>query len=121
METVRSNISFNLVNKTDSAKYVVESYVNGKSWYRIWSDGFCEQGGQFRSVAGANQVLTFLKPFKDTNYTVFGTNQQTVDAGICGIAFTAFTNSQCRYCTGYNGTFYSEDFYWFATGYIEQN
>lgn len=48
---------------------VVESYVNGKSWYRVYSDGWCEQGGEF--LASYNGVTTnFLKPFKDINYYI---------------------------------------------------
>ena len=30
--------------------HLVETYVNGTSWYRIWSDGFCEQGGQTQLI-----------------------------------------------------------------------
>lgn len=121
METVRRDVNFNIVERTEfeEVQCIVETYVNGKSWYRVWSDGFCEQGGQIRSVAGADQKLTFLKPFKDTNYTVFGMNQQTTDAGICVMAAKAYTTTQCLYCTAYNGSFYSEDFYWFATGYVK--
>ena len=28
-----------VTNKINSMKYVVESYQNGTTWYRIWSDG----------------------------------------------------------------------------------
>lgn len=45
--------------------YIIESYVNGTSWYRVWSDGWCEQGGQ---TGGG--VVTFLKSFADSNYFV---------------------------------------------------
>lgn len=47
---------------------VVETYKNGASWYRVWSDGWCEQGGNGTLVSGVYTV-TFLKPFVDTNYT----------------------------------------------------
>lgn len=46
---------------------VVETYRNGTNWYRVWSDGWVEQGGLV--VDGATS-LTFLKPFVDANYTV---------------------------------------------------
>lgn len=45
---------------------VVSTYKNGSSWYRIYDDGWCEQGG-YASSAGA---ITLLKSFKDTNYTI---------------------------------------------------
>ena len=59
-----------IANKVDrsEADYVVESYVNGTEWYRVYKSGWVEQGG---SVSGTSNVaVTFLKPFKDTNYTI---------------------------------------------------
>jgi hypothetical protein len=49
------------------AQVVIETYSNGTSWYRVWSDGWCEQGGR-QYVSNAQVAVTFLKPFKDTNY-----------------------------------------------------
>ena len=44
---------------------IVETYKNGNSWYRVWSDGWVEQGG----YKGANtNTITFLKSFKDYSY-----------------------------------------------------
>lgn len=51
------------------AHSIVETYVNGTSWYRVYSDGWCEQGGRFQSNDATNTTVTFLKPYKDTNYT----------------------------------------------------
>lgn len=50
------------------AQVVIETYVNGTSWYRVWSDGWCEQGGQ--TAAGTSITVTLLKPFKNLNYNV---------------------------------------------------
>ena len=49
---------------------VVTNYVSGASWYRIWSDGWIEQGG-FVSNAPNNTdtTVTFLKKFSNTNYS----------------------------------------------------
>ena len=52
---------------------VTQNYVNGTSWYRVWSDGWKEQGGQYRTTTTQRQtwgVITFLKPFSNTNYNV---------------------------------------------------
>ena len=56
-----------LKSSLTEAQVVVETYVNGTSWYRIWSDRWCEQGGATES--GTTHTITFLKPFRDTNYT----------------------------------------------------
>ena len=49
--------------------YITETYSNGASWYRVWSDKWCEQGGTGNT---ANTTITFLKPFRDINYTLVG-------------------------------------------------
>ena len=47
---------------------IVQNYVNGTSWYRVWSDGWIEQGG--RHSAGDSVSVALLKAFSNTNYTV---------------------------------------------------
>lgn len=44
--------------------YVTQTGSRGTEWYRVWSDGFIEQGGH-----GTGSVCTFTKPFSNTNYT----------------------------------------------------
>ena len=46
--------------------HVIETYRSGASWYRIWSDGWIEQGGKGTGVA----TISLLKAFSDTNYTL---------------------------------------------------
>jgi hypothetical protein len=58
----------------DSVAVVTQNYLNGQSWYRVWSDGWIEQGGRVASGNGNTATVTLLKPFKDTNYGVFWNN-----------------------------------------------
>lgn len=44
---------------------LIKSYKSGTNWYRIYSDGWCEQGG----VVSAD-TTTFLKTYADTNYNL---------------------------------------------------
>lgn len=44
--------------------YVTETWSSGTEWYRVWSDGFIEQGGH-----GTGSECTFSKPFSNKNYT----------------------------------------------------
>lgn len=46
---------------------VVTSYRSGASWYRVWSDGWIEQGGT-STFSSTTCVVTFHKAFADTNY-----------------------------------------------------
>ena len=47
--------------------HIVETYSSGTSWYRIYSDGWCEQGG-FVSSASGTVTVNFLKTMADTKY-----------------------------------------------------
>lgn len=42
---------------------IVESYRNGNDWYRVWSNGFIEQGGYESNISSSGKTITFLKPF----------------------------------------------------------
>ena len=54
------------------ARSIIETYVNGTSWYRVYSDGWCEQGGRATVPQGANVDITFLIPYANTDYYVNG-------------------------------------------------
>jgi len=50
---------------------IVESYVNGTSWYRVYADGWIEQGGRLTGIADSTEsTLTYLKPFKNLPLSV---------------------------------------------------
>lgn len=53
-----------------SIPYITSKYRNGNSWYRIWSDGWLEQGGT--SSAGYNSPVTvsFIKQYDAVPLTV---------------------------------------------------
>lgn len=56
--------------KSDTAQiprpitYVTKTWSRETEWYRVWSDGFIEQGGH-----GTGSECTFSKPFSNKNYT----------------------------------------------------
>lgn len=53
------------------AAYLVETWHSGTEWYRVWSDGWIEQGGITTAVSGTrNYQINFNKAFTDTNYFV---------------------------------------------------
>ncbi len=96
---------------------VVENYVNGTSWYRVWSDGWCEQGGR-EWFATAGTQITFLKAFKDTNYTLTtGLNagdNYVKSLNVSSILSTSFTGK----ATTDGGGSISSIYWWKACGYI---
>lgn len=98
-------ISFATAMNTAGIRTVVESYVNGTSWYRVYSDGWCEQGG----YQTTNGQLTFLIPFNDDNY--FGVHQTALSSGDVGASNLRFNS---RTSTGA----YVSAGWWMACGYI---
>lgn len=105
--------SFRALDANENISYVVKSYSNGTDWYRVYSDGWCEQGGWTvtgESVYGV--TVTLLKPFKDTNYSVFTTGRYTnsSDKG-WNYAHTLTT-------TNFKAVQTSSGVYWEAKGYI---
>lgn len=79
----KANIDLsNCTSPIVSAPYIVE--VSDKSilpsWYRVWSNGWCEQGGQLGSASATSYTVTFLKTFIDTNYALLATDSTGTDS-----------------------------------------
>ena len=61
-----------IINERNLVKFipVIETYVNGTSWYRIYADGWCEQGGRIAASSSTSQTNILLKTMIDTNYNI---------------------------------------------------
>lgn len=101
----------NLIESLTTCHVIIESYNNGGSWYRVYDDGWCEQGGDF---INSNSV-TFLKPFLDTSYSVFISYKNTTNTSTIGVSYVA-TNSQTA--TGFTIATSSVTRTWIAMGYV---
>lgn len=57
---------------TAGIRTVVDTYSNGYNWYRIWSDGWVEQGGRINAPTSSPFIgmVNLLKTMADTNYTI---------------------------------------------------
>ena len=119
-----SNLNVNLpfravdVNEMQEVQCVVETYNNGTSWYRVWSDGWCEQGGISPSGGDTStQTVTLLKAFSNTDYNVVAI-QRDGPAGnyTNGLRILNYTTAsfQINYRTGGTTTAY-----WKACGYTK--
>lgn len=110
-------------NKSQSdVDYVVESYQNGTSWYRVYKSGWCEQGGYVNN--NTNYVeIAFLKQFADTNYSIQAT--AGFDSGFTPTAWVFPSNKSttsvriaAERWSSANYTAAVSSFYWEAKGYI---
>lgn len=91
-------------------RVVTQSYSSGQSWYRVYSDGWCEQGG----YQGSWNVKTFfMKSFANTSYTV---NITPLGNHACYENCNVHT-LQTDGFVGHEHTDVSAGYYWIAFGY----
>lgn len=111
----RAKQAFQVVDNSATPR-IMETYQNGTSWYRVWSDGWCEQGGLATQASG-DVTITLLKPYKDLNYIISHTAQAIasndyVKIGSSNISVSGFT----AYWNGDEKS--SKSIYWHTMGYI---
>lgn len=97
--------------------YVTETWKSGTEWYRVWSDGFIEQGGKINS-AGSTTDITMHKEFTTTDYRAFVT--QALNGGATFNANILIISPNKTKTTLRLQTFNADNgnqFYWLAQGY----
>lgn len=94
----------------DGKANITTTYSNGKNWYRVWSDGWIEQGGKHGAING---TITFHKSFTTINYTLLlavtdyrGGSYAPSSSGLSTTGFTLFSAG--------NATLGG---FWYACGY----
>jgi hypothetical protein len=101
---------------------VVQNYLSGTSWYRVWSDGWKEQGGRASISNGlATSTVTFLKAFSDANYSI---QAQAISSGSfanmdeeAGVHILSITKSNVVFESTWASTTTSKTITWYACGY----
>lgn len=95
--------------------YITETYVNGTNWYRVWSDGWIEQGGYFSTDTA---TVTFLKAFATSAYNVqttcgTGESDRSVRTFPIRLGSMTTTGMIIQSCPSFAQT----PVYWYACGY----
>ncbi len=113
--TARKNLGLNNTG-IDATAYVVQTYKGANSWYRKWSDGWIEQGGNTNSISG---TITFPKAFTRAPLSIIMQQKQTghfafLDGENTG-TFSAPTATNFRFGWWNYGDNYG--MYWYACGY----
>lgn len=113
-------VSIRLPKVYNKNRFVVASGGVAPSWWKIYNDGWIEQGGlaDYGSTI-VNPVITvpLLKPFSNTNYTPVAVPYAAIQVN-CDIPSTLTTSSfQIRMSTNYGGSLSARYAYWHARGY----
>ena len=109
-----------VVNQNHNAQ-IVETYVCDHSWYRVWSDGFVEQGGIVLDMdVNCYRDVTLLKPYKNTNYSVIASFRWG-SSGSWGNTMGAYpiSNSAIRVVQGWYGDHIVLHIQWRTCGYVD--
>lgn len=92
--TMPSNGGASTASATRPA-WVIQNYWKDGSWYRVWSDGWIEQGGLVNGGSNSDNV-TLLKSYTNANYSVMTSLQHTATEAayaiiISNMSITGFT------------------------------
>ena len=103
------------LNKVKSVRYVVETWVDGTEWYTVYSDGWCEQGGDL-TISSTEQTKEFFKSYISNPQIYIGKVTTRNGAGYEGEFYPrSRTLTSFKYLTNTSNV---TGYYWFAQGYI---
>ena len=99
----------------ESNKFIVEAHRNGTEWYRVWSDGWIEQGGCLTFAGKSGITITFTHPFADTNYYI---GMSDYNGGSSSVQYNHhyIRNKAETNCKIYAGCDESISIQWYACG-----
>ena len=104
-----------------TVKTVVETWHSGTEWYRVWSDGWIEQGGFIDTGSSDNgkAVKSFNKPFSNANYTIILAFKTTGDgySSSFNATYLDASNVSSSSFTYYTHTSIGLTRSWYACGY----
>ena len=112
------NIVTDLESKVDystllDAHVVISTGKTGTNWYRLYSDGWCEQGGTVVCVADTNTAVSLLQEYEDTNYVAIATYNDTTSGEVSGVAAAINLKAVDGFSIGSPGGTYS----WQTSGF----
>ena len=121
-ELFNNKLDRDFSNKPSNIQYVVETYDDGNgNGYRVWSNKWCEQYGVRSGTAGW-YTITFLKPFRDSNYILTGSVVDiNYDYGTQNFGTVDKTSTSVKVCNSYGPgeSFYGGQVSWKAEGFID--
>ena len=91
-------INNRLIN-LENRKYIIETWNEGTEWYRVWSDGWIEQGGQSYNAVNSEITIQLHKPYTNSDYFITQTTgfngawSQTVTGWHIPATIVSVTNS----------------------------
>ena len=113
------------LGQLESRRYVKETgkSSDGTSWYRVWSDGWLEQGGTKVAAVtnGATQTVSLPLVYKDASYNIICTGVKRKEYyGYASIEQDSVTKGSFAYAAmGSSTTDGVVKLHWYTCGYIK--
>ena len=106
----------------DEVQCIVETYSNGSSWYNVYSNGWCEQGGKVTTASHqyGSTTISLLKQMVDTNYNITLGGRNTTENGnyVFTVGSSVTTSSFDIWDERTTGGNHENECYWRVSGYI---
>ena len=117
----KDNQKFRLPLFVVNERTIIKEWREGTEWYRVYSDGYIEQGGEVYNAKEEDIAINFLLPFNDTSYTV--DKFTGIDSSYSSAAGTRYVSTWNYTTTSFtartHGSAGLNRFRWFAFGYGE--
>lgn len=101
------------LDQLESRRYIKETgkSSDGTSWYRVWSDGWIEQGGTYTSSDNSRYPITLSKRMTTTNY------HSTVTGGYNVTSSNGFGYCYDKTTSGFKAVVIEPRGTWYVCGY----
>lgn len=120
-EALNNKLDRDGMNAGNPASVVIETYSNETSWYRVYSDGWCEQGGTVEATSNIWVTITLLKPYINTNYNLQGGSKildSSYPNNALSVSFRNYTQTTFETAVHDDETINKGTWTWQACGYI---
>lgn len=95
---------------------IVKSYKGGSKWYRLYADGWIEQGGYIPASTATTQINNLIVPMVDANYAIDITTEANSWTGGNNSVFNR-TTTGFQLWTSDDSSFNSAPVIWKVCGY----
>lgn len=111
--------NYNEFSEHKLIQWVLPRASNNYTWYRLYNDGWVEQGGISTGATGSWKSITLPISMKDANYVLLGNS--CVDELVYIVAFKDKTATGFQFCTcNHDGSTYGKPMSWQVSGLAAQ-
>ena len=96
--------------------YITQTWRSGNDWYRVYSDGWIEQGGYCPAPQTRNTTITYKKAFSAKPICLLVTTRGNLDNGGYSEGVQSESNTKFVFIHSYSNS-NSNYGYWLACGY----